>query len=465
MAHENVSELVQQAAEHAVAYLKTVDDRPVMARASFDDMVAAFGGPVPEGPTDPAEVIDRMAVSAEPGLTAMGSGRFFGFVIGGSVPAAQAADVLVGAWEQNVGSNDYTPAVSAMEYVAGRWVLELLGLPSAASVGWVTGGMMANFTGLATGRLNVLAQHGWDVNAQGLQGAPDVYVVVGDERHTTIDLALNFLGLGAGRSHQVPTDEHGVMTVNALRSVLESVPRGAPLIVCLAAGNVNTGAFDPMGACIDVAHDFGAWVHVDGAFGLWAGASSDLRHLVEGVERADSWATDAHKWLNVPYDCGIAITAHQDAHRVAMYSRASYVPMGHAAIPDPSELVPEFSRRARGVPSWAAIASLGRSGVAELVERCCAHARAFAEALGEVDGIDVLNDVVLNQVLVRFGDSDDITRQVTGAIPADGTMLMSGTTFKGRAALRISVCNWRTTDDDVQRCVDVLARLFSEART
>ncbi len=464
MGHDEVSRLVQQAAEHAAAYLKTLDDRPVMARASFEDMVAAFGGPVPSGPTDPAHVIDRMAVEAEPGLTAMGSGRFFGFVIGGSVPAAQAADVLVGAWDQNVGSNDYTPAVSAMEYVAGRWVLELLGLPSTASVGWVTGGMMANFTGLAAGRLHVLAQHGWDINAQGLQGAPEVHVVVGDERHTTIDLALNYLGLGAGRSHQVPTNDQGVMNAEDLRATLAAVPPGDPLLVCLAAGNVNTGAFDPIGACIDVAHDFGAWVHVDGAFGLWAGASDAYRHLVDGVERADSWATDAHKWLNVPYDCGIAITAHEDAHRAAVYSRASYVPMGHAAIPDPSELVPEFSRRARGVPSWAAIASLGRSGVAEMVERCCAHARAFAEALGAVDGIEVLNDVVLNQVLVRFGDSDEITQRVTAGIPADGTMLMSGTTFKGRAALRISVCNWRTTADDVSRSVDALTRLLDQAR-
>ena len=285
MGHDEVSRLVQQAAEHAAAYLKTLDDRPVMARASFEDMVAAFGGPVPSGPTDPAHVIDRMAVEAEPGLTAMGSGRFFGFVIGGSVPAAQAADVLVGAWDQNVGSNDYTPAVSAMEYVAGRWVIELLGLPSTASVGWVTGGMMANFTGLAAGRLHVLAQHGWDINAQGLQGAPEVHVVVGDERHTTIDLALNYLGLGAGRSHQVPTNDQGVMNAEDLRATLAAVSSGAPLLVCLAAGNVNTGAFDPIGACIDVAHDFGAWVHVDGAFGLWAGASDAYRHLVDGVER------------------------------------------------------------------------------------------------------------------------------------------------------------------------------------
>jgi glutamate/tyrosine decarboxylase-like PLP-dependent enzyme len=463
MGHDEVAKLVQRAAEHAAAYLETVDERPVMARASFEDMVEAFGGAVPEEPTDGEAVLDRVVSTAEPGLTAVGSGRFFGFVMGGSVPAAQAADVLVGAWEQNAGVNTVTPAVAALEYVAGRWVLDLLGLPAECAVGWVTGGTMANFTGLAAGRRHVLAKHGWDVNAHGLQGAPEVTVIVPDERHSTVDMALNFLGLGAGRSVKVPTNDQGTIALDDLAAALAAVPSGSPILLSLAAGNVNTGGFDPIGRAVDLAHEAGAWVHIDGAFGLWAAASTTLRHLVDGVERADSWATDAHKWLNVPYDCGIAITRHPADHRAAMLAHAAYVPTGTGAIPDPSETAPEFSRRARGVPAYAAIASLGRSGVADLVERCCDHARAFADGFGTADGVEILNDVVLNQVLVRFGDSDDITRDVASRIPGEGTAFMSGTTFKGRAALRISVCNWRTTSADVDRSVDAVLRLYREA--
>jgi len=446
---------LETAAAHATQFLRGLADRPVAARAGAEELRARLGGPLPEHPSDPAEVVAQLAKLADDGLVATAGPRFFGFVVGGSLPAALAADWLAAAWDQNAGLFVLGPAAATVEDVAAGWLTELLGLPATASCGFVTGGLGANFGGLAAARNHVLARAGWDVERDGLLGAPPVEVVVGAERHVTIDVALRYLGLGSGRLRVVPADDQGRMDAAALGEVLAAVE--GPTIVCAQAGNVNTGAFDPLAAICAAGHDHGAWVHVDGAFGLWAGASPALRHLVAGVEQADSWATDAHKWLNVPYDSGLVFVAHPQAHRAAFAKVASYLTPGQGGERDPDGFVPEGSRRARGFPVWAALRSLGRSGVAELVERCCGHARRFADALAAADGVEVLNEVVLNQVLVRFadpgGDHDGRTREVIRRVQADGTLWLGGTIWQGMAAMRISVSNWSTTTDDVDRSV------------
>jgi glutamate/tyrosine decarboxylase-like PLP-dependent enzyme len=453
---------LDHARDRAYEWLASVPTRPVGPAATYDDMVKVLGGPLPETGVDPAAVVDALAVAIEPGLTAMASGRFFGFVIGGALPAGLATDWLVTAWDQNTGLATVTPGTVAAEAVAGGWVTGLLGLPEGSSVGFVTGGCMANMTGLAVGRHHVLAAAGWDVEADGLQGAPRVHVVVPDERHATIDLALRYLGLGAATAHHVATDDQGRVELPALAAALDACA-GEPTLVSLAAGNVNTGSFDPIAPAVDMAHEHGAWVHVDGAFGLWASASPAYRHLTQGVERADSWATDAHKWLNVPYDCGIAVTRHPATHRQTFGTHAAYL-IESEGTADSFELVPEFSRRARGVPVYAVLRSLGRQGIADLVERCCAHARHFAEALGAVPGVAVLNDVVLNQVLVRFDDDDRVTERVVDGVLADRTAFLGPTRYKGRAAMRISVCGWQTTEDDVDQGVEAVLRALELAR-
>jgi glutamate/tyrosine decarboxylase-like PLP-dependent enzyme len=446
---------LETAAAHATQFLRGLPERPVAARAGAEELRARLGGPLPEHPSDPAEVVAQLAKLADDGLVATAGPRFFGFVVGGSLPAALAADWLAAAWDQNAGLFVLGPAAATVEDVAAGWLTELLGLPATASCGFVTGGLGANFGGLAAARNHVLARAGWDVERDGLLGAPPVEVVVGAERHVTIDVALRYLGLGSGRLRVVPADDQGRMDPAALGEVLAAVE--GPTIVCAQAGNVNTGAFDPLAAICAAGHDHGAWVHVDGAFGLWAGASPALRHLVAGVEQADSWATDAHKWLNVPYDSGLVFVAHPQAHLAAFAKVASYLTPGQGGERDPDGFVPEGSRRARGFPVWAALRSLGRSGVAELVERCCGHARRFADALAAADGVEVLNEVVLNQVLVRFadpgGDHDGRTREVIRRVQADGTLWLGGTTWQGMAAMRISVSNWSTTTDDVDRSV------------
>jgi glutamate/tyrosine decarboxylase-like PLP-dependent enzyme len=449
---------LRAAYDHAVSWLDSLADRPVNASASVPELLAALDGPLPDQPADPATVVAELARAVEPGLVATPSGRFFGFVIGGSLPAALAADWLTSAWDQNAGLVAVAPAEAVVEAVAARWALDLFGLPPSASVGFVTGGNMANFTCLAAARHHVLAKQGWDVETNGLSGAPPITVVLGDERHVTVDVALRYLGLGAGRSVTVETDDQSRIRPEALDTALRDL-RG-PLIVCLGAGNVNTGAFDPFLQTIEAARARDAWIHVDGAFGLWAGAAPATRHLVAGVAAADSWAVDAHKWLNVPYDSGLAIVAHPDAHTSAMGAHASYLIQG-AELPDQFDLVPEFSRRGRGFTVYAALRSLGRAGVAGLVERCCSHARRFAEGLTRIPAAEVLNDVVLNQVLVRFGDDDEITRAVGRQVVADGTAFMTGTTYKGRAAMRISVSNWSTTQDDVDRSLDTIGRIVA----
>jgi glutamate/tyrosine decarboxylase-like PLP-dependent enzyme len=437
-------ELLRRTADHAADFLETLETRPVRPEASADELFATLGGPLPERGSDPQSVVDALVDDAGPGIVGIPSGRYFGFVIGGAVPAAVAADWLTSVWDQNAGLYAGGPSAAVVEEVCRAWLAELLGLPAGVSVAYVTGCQMAHVTALAAARHQVLAQAGWDVARDGLAGAPPIRVVVGAKRHVTIDRALRLLGIGATSLEVVPVDDQGRMRLDELRL------GDGPAIVCGQAGEVNTGAFDDLEAIADAAAEAGAWFHVDGAFGLWAAASPALRHLLKGSERADSWATDGHKWLNVPYDSGLAFCAHPDAHRAAMSVTASYlVHSGDDRERDQVDWTPEFSRRARGFPIYAAIRSLGRAGIAELVEGCCANARRFA-ALLEAGGATVLNDVVLNQVLVRLGDGDR-TREAIARVQQDGTCWLSGTDWNGEHAMRISVSNWRTTAEDVER--------------
>jgi glutamate/tyrosine decarboxylase-like PLP-dependent enzyme len=453
----NERELFRQVAEYAGDFAETLETRPVRAEADVTELTAALGGPLPEEPVDPHAVLAALVEAVEPGLVATASGRYFGFVIGGAVPAAVAADMLTSVWDQNAGLYAGGPAAAVVEEVCRGWLAELLGLPSHVSAAFVTGAQMAHVTALAAARHHVLAQAGWDVPADGLSGAPPIRVVVGEQRHVTIDRALRLLGIGASSLEIVPADDQGRMLVDELPDL-----GGRPTIVCGQAGEVNTGASDDLEAIADAASEAGAWFHVDGAFGLWAAASPELRHLVRGSERADSWTTDAHKWLNVPYDSGFAFCVHPDAHRAAIGVTASYLVQADGGERDEMDWTPEFSRRARGFAVYAALRSLGRSGVADLIERSCAHARRFAELL-EAGGASILNDVVLNQVLVRFGDGER-TREVIRSVQEDGTCWLSGTDWGGEHALRISVSNWRTTEEDVERSAAALlaaARLHS----
>ena len=449
-----------EAFDRALMYLEGLPDRPVRSTASLAELRATLGGPLPEEPAESREVIAALAAAAEPGVVPSSSGRFFGFVVGGATPAAVAADWLTSVWDQNAGLYVLGPAASVVEEVAGAWLAELLGLPRQVSVGFVTGAQLANTTGLAAARYEMLRRVGWDTEVAGLCGAPRLQVIAGQGRHGTIDRALRLLGLGTASIVEVEMDAQGRMQLAALRRALEQ--DDGPAIVCTQVGNVNTGAVDPVGEICDVAHGHGAWVHVDGAFGLWAAASPRLRRLVAGVERADSWATDAHKWLNVPYDSGLVFCAHPEAHRAAMGVRASYLVHGSDGQRDALDYNPEHSRRARGFAVYAAIRALGRSGSAEMVERCCAMAQRFAEQLAAADGVEVLNEVVLNQVLVRLhapdGDNDGHTYRVLERLQHDGTCWMSGTVWKGQAAVRISVSNWSTGPDDVDRSVAAMLR-------
>ena len=442
------------AMEHAQRWLDSLEDRPVPPRVQVEEIVERLGTTLPDGPQDPAAVVEHLASTLEPGLTAMPSGRFFGFVIGGTHPAALAADWLVSAWDQNCGLTRVTPGATATELVASAWLLDLLGLPGTASVGYVTGGTMANFTCLAAARDEVLRRLGWSVAEQGLVGSPGVRVLVGAERHDTIDLTLRYLGLGP--PEPVAADDQGRIDVAALARTLEG--RDGPTVVCLQAGNVHSGAYDPFAEAIEVAHRHGAWVHVDGAFGLFAAASPRHRHLMAGAAGADSWATDAHKTLNVPYDCGLAIVRDKAAMTAAMGSHGAYL------IPDemgdPLDRVPELSRRGRSVPVYAVLAALGRRGVADMVDGFVTHARAFAEGAAAIPGAEVLNEVVFSQVCLAFG-ADEETRAVVDRLMADGEAWMTGSTWRGRAVVRISVSNWSTAESDVRRSLSALARAAS----
>ena len=451
---------LRRAEEIGLAYLRGIGGRHVGPAAPASRIAAALleaaGGGLPAEGEDPVAVVEELARAVDDGLVASAGPRYFGFVVGGALPAAAGADWLTGAWVQNGGLHALSPAAGGAELVAGRWMLELLGLRPEASFGFPTGAGLGNTIGIAAGRHAVLAREGWDVEANGLYGAPEITVIIGDEAHATVQTSLQYLGLGRDRVLRVAADEQGRMRVDALRDTLAPV-RG-PVMVITQAGNVNTGGFDPVREIADaMATRDNAWLHVDGAFGLWANASPMLRHLVDGVERADSWSTDAHKWLNVGYDCGFVAVRDEEAHRIAMAGSAAYL-MRNDAEREPWEYVLDSSRRARGFTVYAAIRSLGRSGVQALVERCCALARRMAEQLAAAPGVAILNDVVLNQVLVRFGDDDERTRAVIAAVQEDGTAWMGGTTWQGRAAMRISVSNWSTTEADADRTVAAILR-------
>lgn len=442
--------LLLRTAEIASDFLDTLDDRPIRPRASIEELRVALGVPLPDEPTDPREVVEALAAAAEPGVVGIASGRYFGFVIGGALPAALAADWLTSTWDQNAGLVVGGPSAAVVEEIAGEWLKDLLGVPATASFSFVTGCQMAHVTCLAAARHAVLERAGWDVERDGLAGSPPIRIVAGNRRHVTVDRALRLLGLGSGATVRVDVDAQGRMQLPALEAVLGE--GDDPTVVCAQAGEVNTGAFDSLDRIAELCRDARAWLHVDGAFGMWAAASPQLRHLTAGIERADSWATDAHKWLNVPYDSGLAFVAHPEAHRSAMRLTADYLVADPDAARDQMDWTPEFSRRARGFAVYAALRSLGRSGVAGLVEASCARARQFAEAIGRIEGSEIVNDVVLNQVLFRFED-DVATEALLRSVQESGEAFMSGTIWEGRPAIRLSVSNWRTTEADIERTV------------
>jgi glutamate/tyrosine decarboxylase-like PLP-dependent enzyme len=456
--------LLERTCVLATGWLDGLADRPVTPREDATALFAAADMPVPPRGSEPVQVVEELARLVEPGLTAMPSGRFYGWVIGGGVPAAVAADWLTTVWDQNAGSAEGTPAAAVIEQVALRWVAELLEVPATSGV-LVTGAQMGSFVGLAAARSEVLRAVAWDVEEDGLTGAPRVRVIVGAERHNTIDKALRLLGFGGKQLETIEADGEGRMRAEALARALATST--GPTIVCAQAGNVNGGGFDPLveiGAAVAEARRRGTpiWLHLDGAFGLWARVAPARRALARGAELADSWSTDGHKWLNTPYDCGIALTRHADAHRRALRGGAAYLPDHHPVVRQPFDHAPELSRRARGFVLWAALRQLGRAGVAELVERTCAHAGRIAAGLAAIDGVEVMNEVALNQIVVRFldpagRDDDAHTRAVLARVLAGGVCYPSITTWRGRVAIRISVSNWATDDEDVARTVEALA--------
>ena len=445
----NQDALLRDVALRASSYLEGLGRRPVAPDPAAVAGLAALGGPLPEAGSDPAEIVALLHEVAAPATVASAGPRYFGFVTGGALPAALAANWMAGAWDQNAFSEVGSPLGAAVDAVALHWLIDILGLPPGCGGALVTGATMANFAGLAAARHAVLAGVNWDVEAQGLIGAPPVTIVAGAEAHATLFKALGLLGFGRGGGVQVPTDSQGRMRPDALPEL------AAPAILCLQAGNVNSGAFDPAPELIGRARAAGAWVHVDGAFGLWAAAAPARATLMDGFAAADSWAVDAHKWLNVPYDCGIALVKRPEALRAAMSIRASYLPAG--AGRDPIDYTPESSRRMRGLEVWAALRSLGRKGVEDLVERNCRYAARFAEGLRNA-GFEILNDVVLNQVLVAFGPAV-VTERVIVAVQADGTCWCGGTLWHGRTAMRISVSSWATTETDVEKSLEAIVRL------
>jgi glutamate/tyrosine decarboxylase-like PLP-dependent enzyme len=444
-----LNDLLGDAARRSSSYLDGLQERAVAPSAAAVKGLSRLDVPLQDAPMDPRDVLRELDEIVSPATMGMAGPRFYGFVIGGSLPAALAANMLASAWDQNTGLYNVTPGTAKLEQVALRWLLDVLGLPAQCAGAFVTGTTVAHITALAAARHAVLAQAGWNVEADGLFGAPPVTVVVSDEVHPTLLKALGVVGLGRTRVTRVPTDAHGRMRLEAFPTLT------GPAIVCVQAGNVNTGACDPIAGICDLAHAHGAWVHVDGAFGLWARVAPTRKHLVEGVERADSWATDGHKWLNVPYDSGIAITRDGEALRKAMAVTAEYLP-SETTNRNPSDYTPELSRRARGVDIWAAMRSLGREGIEELIERNCRQARRFAEGLTAA-GFRVLADVPLNQVLVSFGSAEQ-TQRAIAALQAEGTCWAGTTVWQGHTAMRISVCSWATTDADVERSLAAMIR-------
>jgi glutamate/tyrosine decarboxylase-like PLP-dependent enzyme len=447
-------EVLDDAARLAHEFIDGLGERDVGSQADISELRDRLGRPLSDAGEDPHAVIRELARDVEPGLIASAGPRYFGFVIGGSLPVAVAADWLTSAWDQNGGGYVASPALSVAEEVAAGWVRELLGLPPDCGIGFVTGCQMAHFTCLAAARHAVLRDAGWDVEAQGLQAAPEIRVIAGEHAHVTVSVACRMLGLGFERLRVVPSDDQGRMLPGELEAALES--GDGPAIVCAQAGEINTGAFDPIAEVVDACRRHGAWCHLDGAFGLWAAASPTRRVLLDGWQEADSWATDGHKWLNVPYDCGIAAVADAGAHRAAMTSTSPYIPPHEEGAPWGFDWTPEFSRRARGVPVYAALRFLGRSGVAEMIDRCCDNALRMAEKLAATDGVEILNEVVLNQVLVRFGDDDELTNEVIETVQERGTCWLGGSSFRGQAVMRISLVGWQTTGADVDRSVEAI---------
>jgi glutamate/tyrosine decarboxylase-like PLP-dependent enzyme len=449
-----MDDLVLDAARRGVKYLESLGTRKLYPSSEALASLHELDQPLQDGSLDPSEVLEILDTLGSPATVASTSGRYFGFVIGGTLPVALAASILAAAWDQNAALYASSPIGSFLEEVCRKWLLSLFGLPPESGVGFVSGATMANFSGLASARHAVLRDAGWDVESQGLFGAPPVTVVVGEGAHASVFKALSMLGMGRDRLVRVPADDQGRMRAELLPDI------SGPAIVCVGAGNVNTGAFDPIKAICVAAKSSDAWVHVDGAFGLWAAASPKRAHLAAGIEDADSWSVDAHKWLSVPYDSGMAIVRNPANLRAAMSMSASYhIRTGER---DPWDWVPQISRRARGVEIWAALRSLGRSGVADLVERSCKHAARFGEALAAA-GYQVLNDVVLNQVLVSFGD-DNTTNRVISRIQQEGTCWCGGAVWQGRAVMRISVSCWATAEEDVERSLDAILRMAAEAK-
>jgi glutamate/tyrosine decarboxylase-like PLP-dependent enzyme len=448
-------QLLETTAQRAIAYLEGLDSRSVAPPPEAIAALTALDEPLPAGPTSPEQVVEFLDQVVSPATMAMAGPRFFGFVIGGSLPATLATNWLVQAWDQNSALANVTPATARVEAIALRWLLELLGLPATSAGAFVTGGTMANFSSLAAARHNVLARAGWNVEADGLIGGPPIQVIVGGEAHPTLFKSLGLLGLGRNRVSRVPVDGQGRMRADALPKIT------APTIICTQAGNLNTGAFDPIGEICERVAGTGTWVHVDGAIGLWAAGVPALRHLLPGITKADSWSTDAHKWLNVPKDSGLAFVRDGAALQAAMAITADYLPSASAAR-NPCDYTPELSRRARGVEVWAALRSLGRSGFEDMINGCVAHAKRFAEGL-RAAGIDILNDVVLNQVLVSFGDAER-TNRVTTAVQQDGTCWCGPTVWQGRTAMRISVSSWATTKADVEKSLEAIVRVAQATR-
>ncbi len=446
-------ELLNDAAARAIRYLDGLDARRVVPTPEALAGLVALESPLPEEPTDPATVLALLDDLGSPATVATAGPRYFGFVIGGSLPAALAANWLAGAWDQPVFAYITSPIAATLEEIALRWLLDLFGLPPTCGGAFVTGATMANFCGLAAARHSLLQNAGWNVEADGLFGAPPVTVIVGEEAHPVLFKALGMLGLGRQRVVTVPVDSQGRLRSDAFPAI------SGPTIVCLQAGNVNTGAFDPAHKIITRAHEAGAWVHVDGAFGMWAAAAPARAQLMVGYADADSWATDAHKWLNVPYDSGLAFVRDPAPLRAAMSTSAAYLPP-QGERRDPAQFTPEVSRRGRGIEVWAALRSLGRSGLADLVERTCRYAQRFAEGL-RAAGYQILNEVVINQVLVSFGDEAK-TRRVIEAIQQDGTCWCGPTVWQGHTALRISISSWATTEADVERSLATMIRIAGE---
>ncbi|MGH8377675.1 MAG: pyridoxal phosphate-dependent decarboxylase family protein [Gammaproteobacteria bacterium] len=447
--------LLEDAAQRAISYLENLDARSVAPLPDAVTNLSVLERPLPEQSNKPEAVLKLLDEVCSGATMGIAGNRFFGFVIGGSLPVTLAANWLSGAWDQNSALYNVTPATAYLEQIALRWLLELFHLPADCGGGFVTGATVANFTALAAARHVVLKRAGWDVEADGLIGAPPITVIVGGEAHPTLTKSLGLLGLGRNRLVKVPVDSQGRLRADAMP------PMSGPTIVCTQAGNVNTGAFDPIGEVCDAAHKSSAWVHVDGAFGLWAMAVPSMSKLTEGMAKADSWATDFHKWLNVPYDSGLALVRDANALRAAMAITAEYLPT-ESLYRNPSDFVPELSRRARGVEVWVAMNSLGRQGLIEMIERNCRQARRFAEGL-RAAGYEILNDVVLNQALVSFGDAA-MTNRVIAAIQKDGTCWCGGTVWQGKAAMRISVCSWATTDEDVELSLKAMLHVVRQCK-